>query len=1463
MSEQSRTRLAAVALVNWKGVFFQEYELDRTVTALEGVNAAGKTTVMVAVFTALFPDQRWLDFVNVTVLSRTTQDRGIYGRLGRPGPSWSVLDVRSGSGERWLVGVHLQRGVDRNVDLQPFIVSGVPSEDSLSDLLLMSDENEQAQVPDPSELDTHLGRRGLGLQFLDPQAYFEELFQVGVLAAPLRSQAERGRYFEVLQTSLMGGLSDKVRLGLRDYLLREDSSVAVAVKRMQDNLAECRKTRQRLSHFDKVHRAVGTVHDTGLRMFAFGIHATRRRAEELEQKAQDSREKLDTLKLVSEASRTAKEAAGAAREMSKNARELARIEHSRRSEVARRVDEAHRLATEHEKLHQEFAAVRNELSQAEANAAVRKDLFEQAKNAEQRAREALGNIAGRKAAQATAWEEVSRKVGRYRQASRVLIDAAHSHPGLLPKDPQKAKEVLPALLERTQDELADVRRSIRSLQKELNENSERNIEFNRARSHLEGLVGGCVPPEQAYSFARAELLRLDSWQGEIIALPELQRETRRVGEQANRQRQVWAKAQAISHPSGVLATSFSVRNALSADNDELLALSERRKELQTAYENASTLVHAGEFRLPSLESDARRWRDSRDSAAALEIEATSRGVHAALQVIDRVRDEQAERLRQLHSDRTSLEQQRLALGAAGRVRDPRLDEVATKIGGRSVLELLEDTPLGTAALVEARLGPLLDGVVVDDVLEAANAVADMEDAPRQVVLVSRLQVPQSTEVTRYSVIVEEASGLRVTRLPPQPIVGEAAREAYAETLSERIRELDHLEEGHLTLQVELQARRERVVQLAAQADWLDREDPHPAAERARDALQRARRDLSAAALALSDLSQTSERLRCRAEALSALVPDCYLLDEPDLNERFVQNNADILRLQAMEEHLRGVEGDRGRLRESVDSLKSLPLSEDGLERLSANILLATGRESVLDTLEAALLVIDPEALGWSDQEEVLAGKQVLLTSLDAEEQTAKIAHAEASTALEGALLRHQQTFEAEANSRARRDSINLSLQEKTRQLKETNVVDASADALSDAQEQVSRAKAAEEAADSAYTSAVALASTLESQYLSASTAETGAATEAEQAMADASPWGLRWRDLEEHVFAAELLPAITTLSMKKEVDQDSGVNLSRRATDVRKQLRQALTDAGDDEELQKRLDDAAAAEDGSGRRYLEDWQAVRRWVLNRVPREVSESHEPSMALARLAESITALRKTLERDEKRLRTDAGEIARSIHARYDREHRRMKRLSRSLGEAGFGSIHGIRVHLGWHEHMRRVLDALQDQGDLFRNADMRLEDALAELYRAQVGGRIQGQRLLDYREYLDIDLQIRRLGKTAWISTRQEGISTGEAIGVGASVLMLVLAAWEDDYQHTRSRPGIQPLRFLFLDEAARLSPDSLTVLFELSRRMNLQVLVAAPTVARLPGAVVYRLARGLDDAGEEHVVATGRRIVEKT
>lgn len=180
----------------------------------------------------------------------------------------------------------------------------------------------------------------------------------------------------------------------------------------------------------------------------------------------------------------------------------------------------------------------------------------------------------------------------------------------------------------------------------------------------------------------------------------------------------------------------------------------------------------------------------------------------------------------------------------------------------------------------------------------------------------------------------------------------------------------------------------------------------------------------------------------------------------------------------------------------------------------------------------------------------------------------------------------------------------------------------------------------------------------------------------------------------------------------------------------------------------------------------------------------------------------------------------------------------------------------------EERERVLRALREGDEaqmLLFGSEMPIEDAMAELFK-RYGGQTGGQRLLDYREYLDLRVQIRRQASQEWEPANPTRMSTGEAIGVGAAIMMVVLTAWERHANLLRSRRAAGTLRLLFLDEANRLSQDNLGVLFELCQNLELQLLIAAPEVAQSEGNTTYHLVRQVDETGREVVHVTGRRTL---
>ncbi|MET0791162.1 MAG: ATP-binding protein, partial [Polyangiaceae bacterium] len=148
----TRARATALALVNWKGVFYERYLLDPNVTALEGANGAGKTTVMIAAYVVLMPDMSRLRFTNLGETGATGGDKGIWGRLGEPGASsYAAIEVELHGGVRVIAGVELTRKTEPSVELTPFLISGLNPEYRMQDLLLKRGAGAD-EVPTRAEL---------------------------------------------------------------------------------------------------------------------------------------------------------------------------------------------------------------------------------------------------------------------------------------------------------------------------------------------------------------------------------------------------------------------------------------------------------------------------------------------------------------------------------------------------------------------------------------------------------------------------------------------------------------------------------------------------------------------------------------------------------------------------------------------------------------------------------------------------------------------------------------------------------------------------------------------------------------------------------------------------------------------------------------------------------------------------------------------------------------------------------------------------------------------------------------------------------------------------------------------------------------------------------------------------------------------------------------------------------------
>lgn len=129
--------------------------------------------------------------------------------------------------------------------------------------------------------------------------------------------------------------------------------------------------------------------------------------------------------------------------------------------------------------------------------------------------------------------------------------------------------------------------------------------------------------------------------------------------------------------------------------------------------------------------------------------------------------------------------------------------------------------------------------------------------------------------------------------------------------------------------------------------------------------------------------------------------------------------------------------------------------------------------------------------------------------------------------------------------------------------------------------------------------------------------------------------------------------------------------------------------------------------------------------------------------------------------------------------------------------FGQVHSVRLNVNVRETHATLLEVLSEQHeqhqDLFNSNRLTFSEALAKLYQRlnpqiDMGQRTPqtiGEELLDYRNYLEMEVEVNR-GSDGWLRAESGALSTGEAIGTGMSILVMVVQSWEDEARRLRGK-----------------------------------------------------------------------------
>jgi len=1415
-----------------------------------------------------------LRFTNLGETGATGGDKGIWGRLGEIGrPSYAALDFTLAESRRLIAGVHLERKGEPSVEPTPFIVTGLAPDVRLQDLMLLTQGDREA-VPELTELRENAVRLGGKLQiFPTARDYFAALFDQGVMPLRLGTDEERNKLNEMLRTSMTGGISRVLTSELRSFLLKEESGLADTLQRMKANLDACRRTRTEVQESQRLEREIGGVFEAGQTMFAAAFLATRERAEELRRRVAESEAArataLETLQDAATALRRVRdqlEAVEAGRAEIDNTLQSAREWLRRLQNALAALQELKRRRRELEGAIVLERAVAEERARAEATRDVRRLELRRAQDDYRRAAEGLADLQ-------QGLEELHRRADAHRQVVR-RRDQAQTL--LCEQDLSVAR--LPSILERYRAELEEVDSARRAGALTLADAETHRREHGLVLAALQTIVGAAVDVASAHGAAIGALREQRELQILSSRAPAMSCELEEARKQASRQGMARERAQGLGVSLGVGLAGERIR--------ALLEDAETQRELHEAGERTARGLLADVER--SLrELNARGTELMRQEAEWRELDARARRIEQSLgaSVGDRVDLEQArkvlaERLDSARKRESQLKdtlERTLAeareLLAAGGPFDAELLRLKDELAADLLASSFDEIELEEAGPLEARLGPLVQALVVDDPGSAACTIAGRSADLSTVWLVAR---NGAEEAVRFGgpllpsdsrdVVVKENSALRVSRIPSRPRLGRKARERRAQELRADAQ----------ACEVELEAVRvdrralERLIDdgdalLAAGAVWLNG-DPAPALVELRRTIVEAEAQIEIQRRIAERQANESRAIRPRIEALRGLLADAFLLDPPDHAERAERLDAEHRSAVAARSEVKRCAEPYRILDGGLDVLRHPPLSESEVEELRLRVEKLRQERDRLDAgIEAIEYVTEHvEALAWGEAEATLRHKEALVPALgrqldesDSAVQAAEREASAAATAYDAVTSRWQ---DADGRRRVAVEQV----QAAESRFHEAGIDEPTEEAERGGREEVARLETEQRDASKRISDLATEAGRRETSWSLATERLKEAEEKAESERREAEPAIERWERLRALALQHGLVGAVLAPGRSDVSGIRGHVQLVQEAHRQRAVLVERLRSAqGGAALLQQVEKPSASAEVGFGDTYLELWLLVRDWLRLRLPAQVAEVDDPREALLRLRDQLTGLEERLARQESDLRGASEDVARGIDVQIRKARGQVNRLNKHLDGVKFGRIERIRVRLEAVERMDQVLRALRDgaaQGLLFQ-ADIPIEEALDEIFRRYGGGRMGGQRLLDYREYVHLQVEIRRSSGTDWEVANPTRVSTGEAIGVGAALMMVVLTEWERDANLVRGKRSTGSLRFLFLDEANRLSNDNLGVLFDLCQNLDLQLLIAAPEVARAEGNTTYHLARRTTADGREEVVVSGRRMRE--
>ncbi|HDU8584904.1 TPA: chromosome partition protein MukB [Vibrio alginolyticus] len=1463
-----RGKYQSLTMVNWNGFFARTFDIDGLVTTLSGGNGAGKSTTMAAFITALIPDQTLLHFRNTTEAgsSQSSRDKGLYGKL-QPGACYAALDVVNSRNQRLLFAVKLQQvaGRDKKVDIKPFVIQGLPSHVKPTDILVESVSATQARVRQINEVKESIAEFE-GVQFKAFSSivdYHAQMFEFGVIPKKLRNSGDRSKFYRLIEASLYGGISSAITRSLRDYLLPQNGGVKKAFQDMESALRENRMTLEAIKT---------TQADRDLFKHLI-TESTNYVAADYMRHANERRKKLEqTLSLRSELF-------GSRETLIEQNNLLNRVQ----EELELLIESESSLEQDYQAASDHLQLVQNALRQQEKIERYQEDLEELSERLEEQmmvVEEAQERVMMAEEQATVAEEEVDSlktQLADYQQALDVQQTRALQYQQAV-QALEKAKQLLgddsltaesaQALVSELKSKESENTNALLSVKHKLDMSSAAAEQFETALKLVQSIVGQ-VERKDASEHAKTAIAK--ARESQQIAQNEQQwraqhRDLERSLNQQRQARELVAEYKKQYHVELTDEVTFEQERERHATQIESLEIAQ--EEVRDQRGEQRRLEQNAVAEISKLEAIAPAWIAANDALEKLREQSGEEleDRHAVMNHMQVVLEQERElslAKDKLAERRSQLDSEIERLASPGGSNDPRLKGLADTLGGVLLSEIYDDITIDDAPYFSAMYGPARHAIVVSDLSGIEEKLVELDDCPEDLYIIEG----DIDAFDDSSFDAEELEGavcvrmndrqMRYSRLPEIPLFGRAAREQRLELLRN---EREEVVEKHAKAAFDSQ-KMQRLYQafnlfVSNHIQVAFDADPEQALATIRD-----KRNQIARVLADLDAKEQQQRsqLQTSKQALSSLdklASHMVLVEDESLQARFDELEEKIAQLAEAKNFLNNHAKAVTQLENIASALDADPEQFDALE---AEYKAADERLQDLKKQIFALsdLVERRHYFAYSDSVDLLNKSSELSEQLKAKLVQAEQMRTRSREELKQSQGQMNQYNQVLASLKSSHQAKLETVQEFKQELQEFGV-----NADEGAEERAMRRR--DELHERLHTSR-SRKSEYERTITSTELEMKGLAKRLKKVQKE-------YVELRAFVVAAKAgWCSVLRLARENDVERRlhkrelaymSADELRSMSDKSLGALRLAVANNDDLRDALRLSEDNARPE-----RKVLFYIAVYQHLRERIRQDIIRTDDPVEAIEEMEVELARLTEELTQRENRLAISSESVASIIKKTIQREQNRIRMLNQGLSNISFGQVKGVRLNVKIRESHEVLLNGLATQQeqhkDLFESTRFTFSEAMAKLFQrvnphidmGQRSPQVLGEELLDYRNYLELSVEVNR-GTDGWLQAESGALSTGEAIGTGQSILLMVVQSWEEESRRLRSK-DIVPCRLLFLDEAARLDAKSIATLFELCDRLDMQLLIAAPENISPEKGTTYKLVRKVFK-DHEHVHVVGLR-----